>query len=65
MAYTGFALTWTAIPALITALTLWEGGKLVLDHEPGAECGEGGSLCSGDLVSFMLYSQSLSGSVAR
>lgn len=63
IAYSGFALTWTAIPALVTALTLWEGGKLVLDAEPGQPCEEGGSLCSGDLVSFMLYSQSLSNSI--
>jgi len=63
IAYSGFAFTWTAIPALVTALTLWEGGKLVLDREPGTACGEGGSLCSGDLVSFMLYSQSLSNSI--
>jgi ATP-binding cassette subfamily B (MDR/TAP) protein 9 len=62
-AYSGFAFTWTGIPALITALTLWEGGKLVLDREPGTACGENGSLCSGDLVSFMLYSQSLSNSI--
>ncbi|KAH9249841.1 hypothetical protein BASA81_012436 [Batrachochytrium salamandrivorans] len=63
LAYSAFALTWTAIPALITALTLWEGGKLVLDHEPGTPCGSGGSLCSGDLVSFMLYSSSLSNTI--
>jgi ATP-binding cassette subfamily B (MDR/TAP) protein 9 len=63
IAYSGFALTWTAIPALVTALTLWEGGKLVLDRKPGTACGEDGALCSGDLVSFMLYSQSLTGSI--
>ncbi|KAH9249817.1 hypothetical protein BASA81_012412 [Batrachochytrium salamandrivorans] len=64
IAYTGFALTWTAIPSLITAVTLWEGGKLVLNNEPGTPCGEGGTLCSGDLVSFMLYSSSLSNSLS-
>jgi len=61
--YCGYAFTWTAIPALVTALTLYEGGKLVLDRPAGEKCGEG-SMCSGDLVSFMLYSQSLSSSVA-
>ena len=62
-AYSGFALTWTSIPALVTALTLWEGGRLVLDRDPNAKCGTDGALCSGDLVSFMLYSSSLSNSI--
>ena len=62
MAYAGFVLTWTTIPALVTALTLWVGGTLVLQREPGEPCGSGGSLCGGDLVSFMLYSQNLSNS---
>jgi ATP-binding cassette subfamily B (MDR/TAP) protein 9 len=63
LAYAGFTLTWTTIPSLVTALTLFYGGKLVLDRDPDQKCGTHGHLCGGDLVSFMLYQQSLSNSL--
>lgn len=59
-AYAGFTLTWTTIPSLVTALTLYYGGKLVLERDPSQPCGTHGHLCGGDLVSFMLYQQNLS-----
>jgi ATP-binding cassette, subfamily B (MDR/TAP), member 9 len=48
--YAVYAMVYTALPALATALVLFYGGKLVLEKK----------MRPGDLVSFMLYQQSLS-----
>jgi ATP-binding cassette subfamily B (MDR/TAP) protein 9 len=50
VAYTVYAVMFTALPNLVTALVLFYGGKLVIE----------GDLQPGDLVSFMLFQQSLS-----
>ena len=50
IAYAVYAVCYTALPNFVTALVLYYGGKLVLE----------GSMQPGDLVSFMLYQQSLS-----
>ena len=52
VAYTVYAVMFTALPNLVTALVLFYGGKLVIE----------GDLQPGDLVSFMLFQQSLSSS---
>ena len=48
--YAAYAVAYTALPNLATCLVLFYGGKLVIEK----------SLSPGDLVSFMLYQQSLS-----
>jgi ATP-binding cassette subfamily B (MDR/TAP) protein 9 len=45
-----YAICYTALPTLVSALVLFYGGRLVIQ----------GSITAGDLVSFMLYQQSLS-----
>ena len=45
-----YAVSFTLLPNIVTALVLFYGGKLVIAHE----------LSGGDLVAFMLYQQSLS-----
>ena len=52
LAYTIYAVMFTALPNLVTALVLFYGGKLVIE----------GELQPGDLVSFMLFQQALSNS---
>ena len=52
LAYTVYAVMFTVLPNLVTALVLFYGGKLVIENE----------LKPGDLVSFMLFQQSLSNS---
>jgi len=51
--YSVYAVIFTLLPCLSTALVLYYGGTLVLN----------GELKSGDLVSFMLYQQSLSDAI--
>lgn len=51
-AYVVYATLFTLLPNLVTALVLFYGGELVLV----------GELRAGQLVSFMLYQQSLSSS---
>ena len=51
-AYTGYATLFTLLPNIVTTLVLYYGGKLVLV----------GDLRAGQLISFMLYQQSLSSS---
>ena len=51
-AYAAYATLFTLLPNLVTALVLFYGGELVLV----------GELRAGQLVSFMLYQQSLSSS---
>ena len=50
IAYTIYAVLFTILPNLVTALVLFYGGKLVIE----------GDLEPGDLVSFMLFQQNLS-----
>ncbi len=50
VAYTVYAVMFTVLPNLVTALVLFYGGKLVIE----------GALRPGDLVSFMLFQQNLS-----
>ena len=50
LAYTVYAVMFTVLPNLVTALVLFYGGKLVIE----------GDLQPGDLVSFMLFQQALS-----
>jgi ATP-binding cassette, subfamily B (MDR/TAP), member 9 len=50
LAYTIYAVLFTSLPNLVTALVLFYGGKLVIE----------GELQPGDLVSFMLFQQALS-----
>ena len=50
IAYTVYAVLFTVLPNLVTALVLFYGGKLVIE----------GELQPGDLVSFMLFQQNLS-----
>ena len=49
IAYTVYAVLFTVLPNLVTALVLFYGGKLVIE----------GDLQPGDLVSFMLFQQNL------
>ena len=59
LAYSGFALTWTTLPSLVTALTLYTGGQMVLNRDTHEACGTSGQLCGGDLISFIFYQQAL------
>ena len=52
LAYCGYAMTFTALPQLVTAIVLFYGGLLVMSDED--------KMTSGELVSFLLYLSSLS-----
>eukprot|EP00123_Amoebidium_parasiticum_P014101 comp22331_c0_seq1/m.33194 comp22331_c0_seq1/g.33194 ORF comp22331_c0_seq1/g.33194 comp22331_c0_seq1/m.33194 type:complete len:778 (-) comp22331_c0_seq1:469-2802(-) len=49
--YSAYSLIFTILPNLVSTLVLFYGGKLVIEDE----------ITGGDLVSFMLYQQALSG----